>query len=57
LHWRSIGAGWPRKAPAEPRASPVRKPGYSLTETGVEALKSDAEQRMEMRAANRPRRR
>jgi hypothetical protein len=30
---------------------------YSLTEAGLEALKSDAEQRNEMRAANRPRRR
>jgi hypothetical protein len=28
-----------------------------LTEAGAEALKSDADQRMEMRAGNRPRRR
>jgi hypothetical protein len=39
-------------------AEPVGKQKQlRLTEAGVEALKSDADQRMEMRAANRPRRR
>jgi hypothetical protein len=34
-----------------------RQTRLRLTEAGLEALKSDADQRMEMRAANRPRRR
>jgi hypothetical protein len=54
----ALDKGWVAKEGAGRGKGVARKEArYSLTEAGVEALKSDADQRMEMRAANRPRRR
>jgi hypothetical protein len=55
---RAIDKGWVAKQGAgRGKGIAGKEARYSLTEAGLEALKSDADQRMEMRAANRPRRR